>query len=658
MMKIINQFRRHSVPLFALSVEPLPVSKPAVSVVPMLICGWLVVIGSAPVVLAEDKTTFDDHIKAIFAQRCGACHNPNKRNADFDVTNYTNLIEGSAGGTVVKPGDLGGSRLYDLINHRDEPVMPPDGKIPQAEIDLIKKWIESGALENMSSVAVLEKPAVDLAANNNPLVRPEFVAVPPRLSLQPFVQTPLSGVVRSIATSPWAPLAAVAAHQQVLLYNTQTLELAGVLPFPEGTVNVVRFSRNGNLLLAAGGVHGASGKAVLWDVAKGDRLTALGDEFDSVLAADISADHSQIAVGGSQRTIKIYATQSGKVQFEMTKPTEWVTAIEYSPDGVLLATGDRNGGLHVWEAMTGREYLTLKGHTGPIGALSWRSDSNVLASASQDGTVRLWEMENGAQIRSIGAHGGGATSVEFTRDGRILSTGRDRVTKVWGQDGNQQKALEAMNDIVLAASWCDESNRIIAGDYTGDIRVWSFDDGKRLRKWTTNPPTLEKRLSDSKTRWEQKSKELVPFKQSLDQLAVQVNQLESEWVAAQQAKSTAEQSVSNFQTEIETANVEKTQSDRVRTELTDKLNKSKEAKPLVAEALRNLIEANNKLAGSAPLQKQADSLAEQIKQMDAEINSLQAQLNGLESKISEESDTDRRRQRQNEASATAAAGGK
>src|SRR5438552_2202585 len=78
--------------------------------------------------------------------------------------------------------------------------------------------------------------------------------------------------VMALAASPWAPLVAVGGQKQVLLYHSDTLELLGVLPFPEGTPHVLKFSRNGSLLLAGGGRGGKSGKVVLWGVAKGERL--------------------------------------------------------------------------------------------------------------------------------------------------------------------------------------------------------------------------------------------------------------------------------------------------------------------------------------------------------------------------------------------------
>ena len=75
-----------------------------------------------------------------------------------------------------------------------------------------------------------------------------------------------------------------------------------------------------------------------------------------------------------------------------------------------------------------------------------------------------------------------------TRDGRLVSCGRDRVTKLWDQNGKQARAFEAFGDLALAVTYCDETGRVIAGDWTGEVRVWDSKDGKRLGDLSTNPP--------------------------------------------------------------------------------------------------------------------------------------------------------------------------
>src|SRR5204862_455867 len=79
------------------------------------------------------------------------------------------------------------------------------------------------------------------------------IAFPTLLSGEPLVHTTRPGAVEALATSPWAPVIAVGGQKQVVLYHSQTLEVLGVLPFTEGVPRVLQFSRNGSILLVAGG---------------------------------------------------------------------------------------------------------------------------------------------------------------------------------------------------------------------------------------------------------------------------------------------------------------------------------------------------------------------------------------------------------------------
>ena len=49
-----------------------------------------------------------------------------------------------------------------------------------------------------------------------------------------------------------------------------------------------------------------------------------GEEFEIVLAADISADHSLVALGGPPRLVRVYSTASGERVHEIKKHTDWI----------------------------------------------------------------------------------------------------------------------------------------------------------------------------------------------------------------------------------------------------------------------------------------------------------------------------------------------
>jgi hypothetical protein len=445
----------------------------------------------------KEKVTYQDHVSGIFRARCGSCHNPDKAKGGLNLESYSAAMQGGGSGKVVEPGDADASTLFLVVAHREEPKMPPGGsKIPDAELDVIRKWIEGGALENSGSTAAVKaKPKfefkLDPAAMGKPSGTP---AMPENLSTEPVLPNAKPNAVVAMATSPWAPLIAVAGHKQVLLYRSTDQHLVGVLPFPEGTVYSLKFSRNGDLLLAGGGRGGQSGLAVAWDVKKGTRVFEIGKEYDVVLAADISPDHGQVALGGPSKVVRIFNTADGSLAFELRKHTEWITAIEFSPDGVLLASGDRNNGLIAWEAATGREFFDLRGHQAAITDISWRLDSNVVASSSEDGTVRLWELENGGNIKTFGAHGGGVASVRFAKDGRLLTAGRDRLVRLWDQNGGKLREFEGFGDLALEAVLNFDETRVVGADWTGEIRVWDIKDGHRIANLAVNPASLAVRL--------------------------------------------------------------------------------------------------------------------------------------------------------------------
>lgn len=439
------------------------------------------------------KVTYTDHVLPIFKARCGSCHNANDKKGGLAVDSYATLMAGGSSGAVVEGGAPDASYLWQLVNHESEPKMPPNAdKLPDAELAVIRQWIEGGLLENAGSTAKIKK-SMAVAKIEVSTERPAEVAMPHKYLGDSQRVTARPNAVTALATSPWAPLAAVSSHKQIAVYHTGSLELLGVLPFPEGQPEILKFSRNGALLLAGGGRRGASGKVVLFDVKTGERMAEIGDEYDVVLAADVSPDHSQVALGGPKKMLRVYSVATGELMYETKKHTDWVTAIEFSPDGVLLASGDRANGLVVWEAFTGRPYQDLLGHQAAVTDVSWRPDSNVLASSSEDGTIRLWEMNSGSQIKSWSAHGG-VEAMDYTRDGRLVSTGRDRIVRLWNGDGAQEREFGGMTDLGLEVAFDAENGRILGGDWSGTVRLWNAADGALIGQFDTNPPTVALQL--------------------------------------------------------------------------------------------------------------------------------------------------------------------
>jgi len=550
---------------------------------------WLVLAGSicfAAPAFGQTKVNYQDDMLPIFRNDCLNCHNPDKKKGGLDLSSFQAALAGGDDGQVINSGDPDGSKLFRLVTHAEEPTMPPKkDKLPDKELNLIKAWIAGGALETKNGKAIASaKPKLDLSVASTGMHKPDGpLPTPHDFVLEPFARATRAWAPYCMASNPWSPVVAIGAEHQVLLYNPQTLDLLGIVPFLDGEPCVTRFSRNGKMLMIGGGVAAKSGKVSLWDITTGKHITDVGNEFDQVIAADLSPDQTTVALGGPTKTLKIYSTQDGTLLHSIKKHTDWVTAISYSPDGVLLASGDRAGGLWVWEAKSGREFYNLAAHKAGITAVAFRDDANYLASASEDGTIKLWDMQSGNQVKSWNAHGSGVLSVEFTHDGRLVSCGRDHVVKLWNANGSQIRQLDGFRDIALDATFDCDGKRVIAADWTGEIRVCDATTGKILGHLNDDPAPLADRLVTGQKKLLEAQAALTQADAKFNQMQATVRRaddekLQAEHVIADSKKVPAHQAaLTKAEADLHAANadldVARNQLTRLQSEL-DRLNQS------------------------------------------------------------------------------------
>jgi WD40 repeat protein len=448
--------------------------------------------------------TYDDQVAAIFKRHCFQCHGESKQKAGLDLSSFAALIKGSTGGPVVVAGRSSASRIVEVITAEDasERMPPENDPIPTDDVATIKAWIDSGLRQNAGSAAAAAATVAFV-----PTAPGRFDGPPPMPGELPAVDRPktLRGFpVLALAASPRAPLAAVGSYECIDLFDPPTRRVLGTLPFPLGEPHVVRFSRSGALLLAAGGRPVQTGGVVLHDVKTGRRLAEIGNETDTVIAADISADERQVALGGSGRVIKVFSTETRALRQTLVKHTDWVTALAYSPDGKLLASGDRIGNIHLWDARNGGVVLPLSEHKGAVRALAWRPDSQVLASCGEDGLVVWWDVAKGwPSVAKADAHpprrpagyygkiANGVLDVAFGPDGRLASCGRDRMVRVWAPDGRELLAL-ALDEgdtagargparpeaVPTRVAMTFDGSAVIAGDSNGRVRSWPLSAQK------------------------------------------------------------------------------------------------------------------------------------------------------------------------------------
>jgi hypothetical protein len=147
---------------------------------------FLLALAAATTPLAADEILFGRDIRPLLSDRCFACHGPDaeSRQAKLHLSTFEDATaRRKRGRFAIVPGDLEKSLLWHRITATDplDQMPPPDSGKPaltEAEQDLIRRWIESGAVYDTHwSFAPLIQPPLP------PVTDPQW----PRTALDHFI---------------------------------------------------------------------------------------------------------------------------------------------------------------------------------------------------------------------------------------------------------------------------------------------------------------------------------------------------------------------------------------------------------------------------------------------------------------------------------------
>ncbi|KAF1983597.1 WD40 repeat-like protein [Aulographum hederae CBS 113979] len=159
-------------------------------------------------------------------------------------------------------------------------------------------------------------------------------------------------------------------------------------------------------------------------------------------ATAIAAHGSTVAVGGDDKSVRIYTLSSPSTLKPMDeaaprKPTGAVSTLSFSPSGNYLGAGVANGKIMVystsdWKVVTDR----WSAHTARVTSLAWDDAGENAVSGSLDTNVMVWSVnEPGRRIKANNAHKDGVNGVAWVEKDKVVSTGGDASVKVWKVEG-------------------------------------------------------------------------------------------------------------------------------------------------------------------------------------------------------------------------------
>src|SRR5262245_11148592 len=200
----------------------------------------------------ESATELSRRAYVILRQNCFGCHGAAKMSG-LDLRTAESVLAGGDNGKVIEPSDASASRLYQFITHQSKPAMPPGKKLPDAAIETLRRWIESGAsFDGFEKEAAASKDGEPVKLIERPITPEErgfWAFQPPRRSPEPRVSHPGRGAnpidafllakmkAKGLKPSPRA--------DRRTLIRRAYLDLTGLPPAPEEVEAFVKDSSPG-----------------------------------------------------------------------------------------------------------------------------------------------------------------------------------------------------------------------------------------------------------------------------------------------------------------------------------------------------------------------------------------------------------------------------
>ena len=165
---------------------------------------------------------FESKIRPLLLQKCGACHGEKVQMGGIRLTERGAFHRAG----VVMAGDLEASRLMHAVRYGGVIKMPPSGKLQDAEIESLERWVAEGAYWPDAPTQA-ESPHSDGYWAFQPVSKPALPAVEneawPRASIDRFI----------LAKLEEKHLTPAGDADKYTLLRRATLDLTGLLPTPE-----------------------------------------------------------------------------------------------------------------------------------------------------------------------------------------------------------------------------------------------------------------------------------------------------------------------------------------------------------------------------------------------------------------------------------------
>jgi len=153
-----------------------------------------------PALAANETPSYEVHIAPLVKRYCASCHRSGKKNNNYLMDTYENVMKSGDHAPNVIPGDLNCNMMRMLNREKIEAgdPMPPTKALKPEVLDIFKRWIAGGA----PNTAAAAKAAAPVTVPTSGAVITSTVTVSPTLTISATLTVPAPTATPGISVTP------------------------------------------------------------------------------------------------------------------------------------------------------------------------------------------------------------------------------------------------------------------------------------------------------------------------------------------------------------------------------------------------------------------------------------------------------------------------
>jgi hypothetical protein len=195
---------------------------------------------------AESIKFFESKVRPILVESCQECHAEKKHKGDLRLDNLPYILRGGEQGPAIVPHKPDESLLIKAVSYADKEMeMPPDGKLPEEKIAVLKQWIAMGAPWPEAEVAAAKLPRKPGEFSAEDKAWWAFQPVKePKVPQVKGIGNPIDAFIAAKRAEAGLKASSEASPEELI--RRLSFDLTGLPPTPEEVTQFVRESANGS----------------------------------------------------------------------------------------------------------------------------------------------------------------------------------------------------------------------------------------------------------------------------------------------------------------------------------------------------------------------------------------------------------------------------